>query len=182
VRTGAEHDIGAAQADQFGDAQSGLQGHKEHGVVAPSDPGIAIGCGEQGLHLIAGQEVDGIAVVALVRHGEDALDERGVCRLLQGDIAKEGVQRGQPRVAGACLVAPTAFQIIEKARDQRGIEIGEADCRGRLLQPQLHEREQQPKGVAVGGDGMRAGLPLLHQTLGEERLEQVSDGRGNDHG
>ena len=33
------------------------------------------------------------------------------------------------------------------------------------------EAQQQPDGVAVGGDGVRAGLALLEQPVGEERLQ-----------
>ena len=40
------------------------------------------------------------------------------------------------------------------------------------------ERQEQPPGVAVGGDGLRAGMPLPGQPVGEERL-QVGGERGH---
>ena len=36
--------------------------------------------------------------------------------------------------------------------------------------------EQQPEGVAVGGDGVRAGLPLADQPVGEEGLQGGGEG------
>lgn len=55
--------------------------------------------------------------------------------------------------------------------DQRCVEVVEvqqaglgAGLVGRVL-------EQQPEGVAVGGDRVRAGVALAHQPVGEERLQ-----------
>jgi len=41
----------------------------------------------------------------------------------------------------------------------------------------VHEGEQQAQGVAVGGDGPRAGLTLLGEAVGEERLQGRRDQR-----
>ena len=49
-----------------------------------------------------------------------------------------------------------------------------SSCRGLLAGAAGGEGEQQPPGVAVGGDGLAAGVPLAGQPVGEERLQ----GRG----
>ena len=41
------------------------------------------------------------------------------------------------------------------------------------------ERQEQPPGVAVGGDRLRAGVPLPGEPVGEERLQ---DGGERGHG
>ena len=43
VRAGAERDVAAVEADQFGDAQPGLDGERQHGVVAATFPAVAVG-------------------------------------------------------------------------------------------------------------------------------------------
>ena len=43
VRAGAEHDVAAVEADQLGDAQAGVDGEGEQGVVAAPFPALAVG-------------------------------------------------------------------------------------------------------------------------------------------
>ena len=47
---------------------------------------------------------------------------------------------------------------------------------GGLPQRLVGERQQQAEGVAVGGDRVRAGVALLQEALGEERLEEGGQG------
>ena len=42
------------------------------------------------------------------------------------------------------------------------------------MQPLLGELQKQAKRVPIGTDGVRTRLPLIHQTLGEEALQQRS--------
>ena len=53
VGSGARHDIAAAQVDQLGCSQSGLKGNDKDCMVATPDPGGAIGCCQQRIHLRA---------------------------------------------------------------------------------------------------------------------------------
>lgn len=34
----------------------------------------------------------------------------------------------------------------------------------------MHEREEQTKRVSIGGHGVRTGLALIDESIGEERL------------
>ena len=52
----AEVNVAAGQRDQFGDPQPGLAGQQQQGVVAATEPGGAVGSGQQGVDLGGGQE------------------------------------------------------------------------------------------------------------------------------
>ena len=93
----------------------------------------------------------------------------------QGGEPEQRVDRGQAGVAGADAVAAFVFEVVEERADQGGVQIGEVRApRARLPVCSRGEAEQQPQRVAVGGDGVRAGVPLADQPVGEERLQ----GRG----
>src|SRR5450755_3001970 len=66
--------------------------------------------------------------------------------------------------------------MVEEDADERCVEV--VDVQFRRLQASTRGRkyQQQPQGVAIGGERMRAGLALTNQTVGEERLQ----GRGED--
>ena len=74
---------------------------------------------------------------------------------------------------------PLAFQVVEECRDERGVQIGQLQLAGRLSGRLLGEAEQEPEGVAVGRDGVRADPTLRDQALGEERFEDGCQ-RGHD--
>ena len=68
----------------------------------------------------------------------------------------------------------------DKRADQRRVQIVEVQLKRLFAGLVLGEAQQQPEGVAVGGDGVRAGVALGDQTFGEERLhrrrERAHDG------
>jgi hypothetical protein len=66
------------------------------------------------------------------------------------------------------------FEVVEERGDEGGVEVGQVQGAGRLAGAGLSEADQQPEGVAVGGDGVRAGLSLVAESLEEEALQ----GRG----
>jgi hypothetical protein len=66
------------------------------------------------------------------------------------------------------------LQIGEEAGDERGVEVGDVELAGLLADTGDGEAEQQPPGVAVGGNGVRAGAALADEPLGEVGLQ----GRG----
>ena len=59
----------------------------------------------------------------------------------------------------------------EERRDQRGVDVADVEPGRRFAGAIVREDEQQPQRVAVGGDGVRAGVALGRQPLGEERLD-----------
>jgi hypothetical protein len=92
------------------------------------------------------------------------------------------MDRRQAHIATAGAVLAIAFQVIEECTKQRGVEIGHRQARRRLAQPLLRELQEQPKGIAIAGDGVRAGLALLHEPIHEERLHQRGQCGGGGHG
>jgi hypothetical protein len=80
------------------------------------------------------------------------------------------VDRGEAVVAGRGAVTAPGFEVVEERPDERGVDIGDIEPRGRCAELLLGEAQQQAEGVAVGGDGVRAG-PALGQPLGEVGLQ-----------
>ena len=68
---------------------------------------------------------------------------------------------GEPGVAGPGAVAAVCFEVVQEIAGQRGVQVAEVKLAGLLSGPPGGEGEQQAPGVAVGGDGVRAGVALL---------------------
>jgi len=66
------------------------------------------------------------------------------------------------------------LEMIEKRDDQRSIDFLELQARGRRVQTLLRKRQEQTEGVTIRTNRMRTRLPLLHQALREEPLQQRS--------
>jgi hypothetical protein len=96
----------------------------------------------------------------------------GVLGVLQGRVAEHGVDGGEPGVAGARAVAAVVFEVVQERADQRRVQVGEVELARLPPGAPGGEGQQQPPGVAVGGYGLRAGLPLAGQPVGEERLQR----------
>ena len=80
---------------------------------------------------------------------------------------------------GCARCCPFVLQVVQEVADERGVEVGQVELAGLFAGAVLRVAQQQPPSVAVGGDGVRAGVALTDQPFGEERLQ----GRGEDaHG
>ena len=95
----------------------------------------------------------------------------------QGGVGKQRPDRGRAHVAGPGAVMPLGFEVVQELRDRDGVQVVPVELGGHLPGPLVHEGEQQPQGVAVGRDGLRAGLALLEEPVGEERLQRGRDQR-----
>jgi hypothetical protein len=174
VRPDAQDDVLAPQADELGGPKPGLDGHGQHRPVAPTEAGGEIRRGEQGVDLRPGEVGDVGTVVALGGDGQDPLYEPGVLGVAEGGEAEQGVDRGQPGVAGGNVDAALSLQVIEEGADERGVQVLKLQLRRRRAGGVLHEPEQEAEGVPIGGDGVGAGVALADQSFGEECLQ----GRG----
>ena len=148
----AEVDVAAGQPGQLGDPQPGLGGEGEHRVVAPPGPGGLVRGGEQGVDLRFGEPGDEGPVEPLGRDGQDPGDRLGVLGVAQGRVGEHGADRGQAGVAGAGAVAAVVLEVVQEAADQRGVQVGDVELAGLLPGALGGERQEQPPGVAVGGD------------------------------
>ena len=99
--------------------------------------------------------------------------------VVQGEVAEQRVDRGQPVVAGGGAVVAVAFEVIEERGDQRRVELGDVQGGGGLAEASGGEGQQQPEGELVGADGVRAGRALPDQPIGEVGLQR---GRQRGHG
>ena len=91
---------------------------------------------------------------------------------MQGDVAEEGMDGSEAHVATAGAVAAFTLKMIEERAQQRRVEFRHGENRGCPLQALLGEPKEQAKGVAVACDRVRTRLPLAHEAIREERLQQ----------
>ena len=117
--------------------------------------------------------------MALGRDRHHPRDRVRVLGMLQRGEPVERVDRRQARIAGPGSVAPVVFQVGEERADQRRVQIIEVQLEWLLAGLLMREAEQQPPGVPVGADRLRAGVALGDQALGEERLQRRRE-RGHD--
>lgn len=66
--------------------------------------------------------------------------------------------------------------MVEEVQHQRGVEVGQAQCRGLFAGRPLGESEEEFEGVAVAFDGAGTGALLLDQTTKEEVLHEHGEG------
>ena len=178
VRSGAEVGVMDGEAGDLGDPQPGLGCQDEERVVTAAVPGRLVGRGEDRVELGGGEVADDGGGGALGLDGQHAADGVHLVGCLQGGVAEQGVDGGQPVVAGGGAVAPGRLQVSEERADGNGVQVGQVELGGLLAGLVVDVAEEQPQGVAVGRDRVRGGGPLGHQPVGEERLQ---DGRERGH-
>ena len=72
---------------------------------------------------------------------EHAADAGGVFGVPDGGVPVEGVDRCQPRVAGADAVAAVLLEVGEERADQRRVEVGKVQLAGLLAGLPLGEAQ-----------------------------------------
>jgi hypothetical protein len=119
---------------------------QEQGVVAASEPGGAVGSGQQRVDLDAGQEAHDGAIAASGRDAQHPTDLLSMLRCAQCRVAEQGVDRGQSGVAGGGRVGSLGFQVLQKRCDQWCVQVGDVQL-GRLDGGGAPgEAQQQPAG------------------------------------
>ena len=114
MRAGAELRVGAGKLEQLGDSQPGLDGGEHQRVVAPAGPCCSVRGVEQRLRLDRREERDGVFLGAFAGDRKHALGEGGVLGVSQRAVVKEGVDRGEPDVAGAGGVPAFLLEVLQK--------------------------------------------------------------------
>jgi hypothetical protein len=168
MRTGSEHNVLAAQADQLRDSKASLDRQCYKEPVAPTAPGSDIGCLQERFNLMAIKEFDLSAVKSLAGHGKHPLDQGCVVWALISSIFEEGVDGGQADVSTSSADAAFILQVIEECAYQGSIQVPDRQCRWSLLEMTLRESQEQAKGVTIARDGVGTGLSLSHKTVHEE--------------
>jgi hypothetical protein len=179
--SGAQCDVLTANSNQFRHPQACLDCDGEKGSISTADPSRRVWGGDQGIGLFAVEELNQLALVALVWHGEHVLALQSMGGLLQGDVSKEGMDGSQPGIAGASAVASIPFEMLEKLTDEGCIKILEHKVRGSSTESFGRETQKKTEGVTVSGYGVGTCAALLQQALRKEGLEKSWKAFG-DHG
>jgi len=145
-------------------------------VVAPSGPGAGVAGAKQRFDLVVGEVGDQRPVEPFGWDREHSGDAVGVLGVGQRREPEQRVDRGQSGVAGADAVAALLLEVVQERADHRRVQLVDVQPGGRDTGAGGDVTEQQPHRVAVGGDGVVAGVLLPDQPVGEERLQ----GRGED--
>jgi hypothetical protein len=130
MRPVREDHIRALQPDELSHPQPGLDGECQERVVAPADPGGAVGALEQRDGLLSCEERDERPLEALLGDGEHALDRSGVLRVQEGRESEHRVDGGEAGVPRAGAVVALGFEVVQERTDERGVEITEVQLRG----------------------------------------------------
>ena len=171
VRPDPELEVSTGEPGKLGEAQAGLGRQQEECMIASAGRGGAVRRGEERLQFGTVEEGDEGALDALGRDGEHAPDECGVFGMTEGREAKERMDRGEADVAGAGAVAASLLEMLEEGAHAGGVEVRKGELRGCHPGALVHEGEQEPEGVAIGGDRMRAGIALTAEPVAKEGFE-----------
>ena len=154
---GAEVHVADAQAGELGDTHAGLDHEHQQGVVAPPQPGAAVGRGEQRFDLVEVEVGDDAALIAFGRDCHHPGDGVGVLGVLERREPVEGVDRPEPGVAGPRAVAPCLLEMVEERADQRRVEIIDVELE-RLLAGLVVGEARAAAGTCRGRRRSFAGL------------------------
>jgi hypothetical protein len=176
VRACSQVDVADSEAGELGGAQPGLAGEHQQGLVAAAGPRIQVGGGQHCRDLVLGEVSDQGLVVAFGRDRQDPCDVGGVLGVTECGVAEQGVDRGEPGVAGPDAVAAAGFQVVQERADRLRVQVGDVQPGRGLARALRREDGQHLERVAVGGDRVAAGLALQRQPVGEERLQGGGEG------
>jgi hypothetical protein len=101
--------VGDGQAGELADPQPGVDGGEQERVITPAVPRVPVGCGGERLGFRPGQPGDGRLAGPLGGDRQDLRDQLGMLGVVQGSVAEERPDRGQPGVAGRDAAAPLFF-------------------------------------------------------------------------
>lgn len=73
------------------------------------------------------------------------------------------------------------LQMIEERTEEGCIQVRHGYLRRRSTEALLYVLQQKAKSIAITGNGVRADLSLLHQSIHEEGLQQNGEGFGGIH-
>jgi hypothetical protein len=111
----------------------------------------------------------------------DLLTDREHLRGSGGDVLEQAVDRGEPLVAGADVIAAVLFEVAQEREDPLQGEIPHRQARDLAALLGGEEHEQQPDRVAVAAD--RSGAQSLDrdQVIEEIGVQQLPERRGGGH-
>ena len=172
---GSQGEIAAVESGELGDPQPGLDREQQQRPVASPFPACKVRGGDQRVGLLGGKKRHDRLVVPLGGDRQHLLDQRGVLGVAQRRVGEQRPDRGQPQVAGPGAVATLGLEMVQERADRFGGQVLPVQRRRRFAGSRLHEHDEHPQRVPVGGDGARAGVALVGQPVGEEALQGGGD-------
>src|SRR6266511_3759296 len=141
-------------------------------MISSPTPDTQITRGQYSLKLLPCQKAEHGLASSLARDGQDPLASiNELWRCVTKDKTNERANGRQSGVARSAQVPAVLFQVIQKAEHVVSIQIVKRDSVDRLSSRSSQEQQQEAKGVAIGGDGMRTGL-LGGAQVNKESLQQ----------
>src|SRR5215472_13794053 len=95
-------------------------------MITPTRPLGAVRCREQRLHFCTRQIADELFVLTFDRYSEHPRGNTDAVRIAQGYQTEERADSRQTDIARAHGIAPLLFEVVEKAENCGGIDIGDA--------------------------------------------------------
>ena len=88
------------------------------------------------------------------------------------------MQGSQPIGARPGAVAALALEVFEEQHQKARVESLDVQLGWFVRQTVCGELEEEPEGIPITGDGVRAGAELSAQAIGEESLKERCQGAG----
>jgi hypothetical protein len=177
----AEVEVADAQVGDFLHACAAVVEEQQQGAVAQRESAVVGQVGEQVLDLVAFEELRLGWGGAFHWDGHDPLADAEHLWCAGGDVVEQRVQRGEPLVAGADVVATVVFEVAQERDDPFEAEVGQLQAGD--LGPLVggDEQQEQADGVAVAAHRRRSQPLDGDQVLEEERLDEWAK-RWSSHG
>ena len=156
-------------------ARAGVVEEQDQRPVAEREASVAWHATEQRLDLVAFEEVCLRRRDALDRDRGDLLADSEHLRRSGGDVLEQAVDRGEPLVAGADVVAAVLFEVSQEREDPLQGEILERQARDPAALLRGEEHEQQPDRVAVAAHRTRAQSVDRDQVVEEVGVQELPE-------
>ena len=171
-----ELQVTGPQVEDLLDAGAGVEHRDQQGVIAAAGAGGAIHAGQHGGDLLVLQVRDGPRPGAFEGDPEHPLGLIQMRGLLGGQEAGEGMDGGQPDVAGGRAHLALLLEVLEERHDVLHGEIGDVEGGDRPARGAGEEAEEQDRAVAIAADRVGTHAPDGGQVLTEEGPERRGQG------
>jgi hypothetical protein len=111
-------------------------------MIPAAVPGGGVGGGQQRVEFGGVEEADDCGGGPFGLDGQDPGDQVGVFRCAQAGVAEQGVDRGQPVVAGGDGVPARRFQVVQELADGDGVQVGQVELGGEFPGPLVDVGDQ----------------------------------------
>jgi hypothetical protein len=137
VSANTKEDILLSQISYLGEPQASLDSGQNDRVIASANPRFLVHRAQEGFDFRSSEVIDQTSGKSLIRYRQHPLDESGMLRCFQCRIMIKRTDRRQTGIAATCTLASVHFQIIQKFRQKRCVEVRQSEFRWRNAQALL---------------------------------------------